>query len=127
MTQSMELVAQGAEARLYKGIYLGKACLVKERFVKKYRLPELDARLTKDRIRAEARAIIRAKSAGIALYIYIYIYTKQLQSAKILRRGASMRASLFTARRVHLFLLIVVIVRRLSACLPNSQPSFSSV
>lgn len=59
-----ELIAQGAEARLYKGLYLGKACLMKERFVKNYRHPELDTHITKDRIRAEARAIIRAKSAG---------------------------------------------------------------
>lgn len=62
--QDLELIAQGAEARLYKGLYLGKMSLVKERFVKNYRHPELDARLTKDRIKAEARAIIRAKSAG---------------------------------------------------------------
>ena len=59
-----ELIVQGAEARLYKGIYLGRTCMMKERFVKNYRHSELDARLTKDRIRAEARAIIRAKSAG---------------------------------------------------------------
>ncbi|XP_036151244.1 EKC/KEOPS complex subunit TP53RK isoform X2 [Monomorium pharaonis] len=58
-----ELIAQGAEARLYKGLYLGKMCLMKERFVKNYRHPELDTRLTKDRIKAEARAIIRARSA----------------------------------------------------------------
>lgn len=62
--QDLELIAQGAEARLYKGLYLGRMSLVKERFVKNYRHPELDARLTKDRIKAEARAIIRAKSAG---------------------------------------------------------------
>jgi len=62
--KNSELIAQGAEARLYRGAYLGKACLMKERFLKNYRHPELDARLTKDRIRAEARAIIRAKSAG---------------------------------------------------------------
>jgi len=62
--KNSELIAQGAEARLYRGVYLGKACLMKERFLKNYRHPELDARLTKDRIRAEARAIIRAKSAG---------------------------------------------------------------
>lgn len=64
MMKDSELIAQGAEARLYKGLYLGKACLMKERFVKNYRHLELDTRLTKDRIRAEARAIIRAKSAG---------------------------------------------------------------
>lgn len=66
--QGFELIAQGAEARLYKGIYLGKTSIVKERFVKNYRHPELDVRLTKDRIKAEARAIIRAKSAGKLMY-----------------------------------------------------------
>lgn len=63
--QDMRLIAQGAEARLYKGIYLGMPCLMKERFVKNYRHPELDTRLTRERIRAESRAILRAKAAGI--------------------------------------------------------------
>lgn len=71
--KNSELIGQGAEARLYKGLYLGKTCLMKERFLKNYRHPELDTRLTKDRIRAEARAIIRAKSAGKnARHIEIY-------------------------------------------------------
>ncbi|KAL6256149.1 hypothetical protein P5V15_012268 [Pogonomyrmex californicus] len=87
-----ELIAQGAEARLYKGIYLGKTCLMKERFVKNYRHPELDARLTKDRIKAEARAIIRAKSAGIAtpaLYLVDLerrsIYMEYMENGTILK------------------------------------------
>ncbi|XP_058810223.1 EKC/KEOPS complex subunit TP53RK [Phymastichus coffea] len=70
-----ELIAQGAEARLYKGVYLGKLTLIKERFEKKYRHSDLDARLTKERIKAEARAIVRAKSAGVgtpALYLVDY-------------------------------------------------------
>ncbi|XP_015188639.1 PREDICTED: TP53-regulating kinase [Polistes dominula] len=69
---NFELISQGAEACLYKGTYLGKPTIVKERFVKGYRHPDLDKRLTKDRIKAEARAIVRAKSAGIptpALYL----------------------------------------------------------
>lgn len=87
-----ELIAQGAEARLYKGLYLGKACLMKERFVKNYRHPELDARLTKDRIRAEARAIVRAKAAGIAtpaLYLVDLerrsIYMEYVENATVLK------------------------------------------
>jgi TP53 regulating kinase-like protein len=60
-----ELISQGAEARLYKGIYLGKSTIIKERFEKKYRHADLDLRLTKERIKAEARAIVRAKLAGI--------------------------------------------------------------
>lgn len=62
--KDFELIAQGAEARLYKGIYLGKPTLIKERFEKKYRHVDLDIRLTKDRIKAECRAIVRAKAAG---------------------------------------------------------------
>ncbi|EZA60422.1 TP53-regulating kinase [Ooceraea biroi] len=88
----MELIAQGAEARLYKGIYLGMMSLMKERFVKNYRHPELDARLTKDRIKAEARAIIRARSAGIAtpaLYLVDLerrsIYMEYVENATVLK------------------------------------------
>ncbi|KAG5337691.1 PRPK protein, partial [Acromyrmex charruanus] len=87
-----ELIVQGAEARLYKGLYLGRTCMMKERFVKNYRHPELDARLTKDRIRAEARAIIRAKSAGIAtpaLYLVDLerrrIYMEYIENATVLK------------------------------------------
>ncbi|KAM0730223.1 EKC/KEOPS complex subunit Tp53rkb [Formica fusca] len=90
--QDLELIAQGAEARLYKGLYLGRMSLVKERFVKNYRHPELDARLTKDRIKAEARAIIRAKSAGIAtpaLYLVDVerrsIYMEYVENAAVLK------------------------------------------
>ncbi|XP_020298113.1 TP53-regulating kinase isoform X2 [Pseudomyrmex gracilis] len=90
--KDMEIIAQGAEARLYKTIYLGKATLVKERFVKNYRHPDLDARLTKDRIKAEARAIIRAKSAGIAtpaLYLVDLerrsIYMQYVENAMVLK------------------------------------------
>lgn len=63
-----ELIAQGAEARVYKGVYLGKPTLIKERFKKKYRHTDLDTRLTKDRIKAECRAMIRAKAAGTIIH-----------------------------------------------------------
>lgn len=47
---------QGAESRVYRGVYGGKKAILKERFEKKYRLPELDRKLTKDRIRCEQKA-----------------------------------------------------------------------
>lgn len=40
------LLKQGAEARVYSCQYFGKPAIVKERFVKTYRLPELDKKLT---------------------------------------------------------------------------------
>lgn len=90
--KDFELIAQGAEARIYKGTYLGKLTLIKERFEKKYRHPDLDTRLTKDRIKAECRAILRAKTAGIATpAIYLInlerrcIYMEYIQDAIILK------------------------------------------
>lgn len=64
--ESTDQFAQGAEARLYRGLYLGRPTLMKERFEKKYRHADLDQRLTRDRIRNEARAMLRAKAAGVA-------------------------------------------------------------
>ncbi|XP_034181182.1 TP53 regulating kinase isoform X2 [Osmia lignaria lignaria] len=90
--KGFELIAQGAEARVYKGIYLGKPTLIKERFEKKYRHADLDIRLTKDRIKAECRAIVRAKAAGVATpAIYLVslerrsIYMEYIDNAVILK------------------------------------------
>ena len=44
---------------MYEGRYLGKRAVVKQRFSKSYRLPELDRRLTKERMREEARTMAR--------------------------------------------------------------------
>ncbi|KAL0280214.1 UNVERIFIED_CONTAM: hypothetical protein PYX00_001578 [Menopon gallinae] len=61
----MELLFQGAESRIYVDDYLGKRMLIKERFKKEYRVPELDAYLTRERIKAECRNTLRCKQAGI--------------------------------------------------------------
>lgn len=63
--EGFELIKQGAEAKLYKGVYLGKEAIIKERFCKSYRDEHLDTLLTKERMKAEARAIVRCKSCGI--------------------------------------------------------------
>ena len=41
---------QGAEARVYVSEFYGRPCIIKERFVKTYRVPELDHKLTQKRI-----------------------------------------------------------------------------
>lgn len=61
----VEVLKQGAEAKLFLGSFQDNGCLVKERFVKKYRHPELDSHLTKERMRAETKAISRCQAAGI--------------------------------------------------------------
>lgn len=63
--KDFKLLRQGAEAKLHLGTYLGRQALVKERFSKKYRHPDLDTRLTKDRTKAEVRALIKCKTLGI--------------------------------------------------------------
>ncbi|XP_026728606.1 EKC/KEOPS complex subunit TP53RK [Trichoplusia ni] len=67
-----QLLKQGAEARVYICKYLGKQTIIKERFQKKYRHPDLDIEIVKERIRNEARSILRCKYANIrtpALYL----------------------------------------------------------
>lgn len=60
-----ELIKQGAEAKLYKGTYLNQPAIIKERFLKKYRHPDLDTKITHDRIKAESRIISRCFNIGI--------------------------------------------------------------
>ncbi|KAI9297554.1 hypothetical protein K502DRAFT_323245 [Neoconidiobolus thromboides FSU 785] len=62
----MELISQGAEARVYKIDYLGVPAILKQRFKKTYRLPELDAKITKSRVLQEARSMYRCQKANIA-------------------------------------------------------------
>ena len=44
--EGFTLFKQGAEAKLYQGTFLGHSAVVKERFPKKYRHPQLDKQLT---------------------------------------------------------------------------------
>ena len=63
---SGELMYQGAEARIYSCKFFGKPCILKERFTKKYRVAELDQKITQQRINQEARTMARCRRRGIA-------------------------------------------------------------
>lgn len=67
------LLRQGAEARLYTGLFLGQKSVVKERFSKKYRHPQLDDRLTKERLKGEVRSLMRCKLANIRTPTIYYV------------------------------------------------------
>ncbi|KAH7729389.1 Nori-2 protein [Aphelenchoides avenae] len=56
---------QGAEARLYRCVFLGRKAVIKQRFVKEYRHPALDEVLTKERLKNELRGILKCKEVGI--------------------------------------------------------------
>ncbi|KZF23570.1 kinase-like protein [Xylona heveae TC161] len=62
-----ELLTQGAEALLYRTTYLVPSipCALKHRPSKPYRHPILDARLTKQRILAEARVLAKCRREGV--------------------------------------------------------------
>ena len=59
------LLGQGAEGKIYIGEFLSKKCIIKERFEKKYRIKELDQKLTKNRMLNESRNICRASKLGV--------------------------------------------------------------
>ncbi|KAI9835057.1 MAG: hypothetical protein M1819_002609 [Sarea resinae] len=63
------LLAQGAEALVYRTTYLLPSIpsALKYRPPKRYRHPTLDARLTRHRILAEARVLARCRRAGVAV------------------------------------------------------------
>ncbi|KAK6319656.1 hypothetical protein J4Q44_G00108670 [Coregonus suidteri] len=74
--KKIELIKQGAEARVYRGPFLGRPTIVKERFPKLYRHPLLDEKLTHRRTVQEVRSILRCRKAGIsAPVIYFVDYT----------------------------------------------------
>ncbi|CDW53019.1 WD40 and F-box-like and Pkinase domain containing protein [Trichuris trichiura] len=64
-SEGMKLIAQGAEAKLFHAVFLGRKVIVKERFPKSYRVKELDERLRKERLRAEIRSLLRCRQVGI--------------------------------------------------------------
>lgn len=56
---------RGAEAVLHKSSFLGRDVVEKQRIPKDYREKELDSRLRKERTRAEAKLLHKAKLAGV--------------------------------------------------------------
>ncbi|RXN11543.1 TP53-regulating kinase [Labeo rohita] len=70
------MIKQGAEARVYRGTFLGRSVIIKERFPKLYRHPDVDEKLTRRRTTQEVRSILRCRRAGInAPIVYFVDYT----------------------------------------------------
>jgi Kae1-associated kinase Bud32 len=61
----MKILRRGAEAILYESTIDGQKVLVKERLVKKYRIPQIDARLRLQRTRQEIKIMREARGHGI--------------------------------------------------------------
>jgi TP53 regulating kinase-like protein len=63
----MEFLRRGAEAELSTTVWRGRRAVVKRRVPKGYRLPELDERIRRQRLRAEVRLMAAARKAGVAI------------------------------------------------------------
>ncbi|KAL0227843.1 hypothetical protein RCL1_003986 [Eukaryota sp. TZLM3-RCL] len=70
------LIAQGAEARVFKTDFHGRECLVKHRFPKQYRHPELDTSLREKRTNSEVKLLIKARSFGLPVPSLYLVDTK---------------------------------------------------
>ena len=67
------LISQGAEARVFSTTFLGKPCVVKQRFRKKYRHPVLDQKLTRSRLFAECRSLMKARILGVQAPTVLFV------------------------------------------------------
>lgn len=90
------LHSQGAEARVWEGVFLGRPVIVKQRFKKKYRHPQLDVKLTQQRLKGEVRSLLRARKLGVPTPVLYHldiatscIYMERVEghSVKTLLRG----------------------------------------
>jgi TP53 regulating kinase-like protein len=57
----LRLLQQGAEGRVYTCTFLGRPCVMKERFQKQYRHPQIDRELTRERMKAEVQCMTKAR------------------------------------------------------------------
>ncbi|KAM3921430.1 EKC/KEOPS complex subunit TP53RK [Leptodactylus fuscus] len=97
--EGLQLMKQGAEARVYRGIFLGKAAVVKERFPKTYRHPALDEKLTHRRVAQEVRSILRCRKAGIAApMVYFVDYISNCIYLEDIEESITVRDFIMTAQ-----------------------------
>lgn len=73
MAAETVLLQQGAEAKIFSSTLLSKPVIVKERFKKTYRHPNLDERLTHRRTSQEVRSMARCRKAGISTPIVYFV------------------------------------------------------
>ena len=65
MLEKGELLAQCAESKVYACNFYGFSAVLKHRFIKQYRHPELDQKIRDQRTMREARALARCRKFGV--------------------------------------------------------------
>jgi len=74
-----KIIHEGAEATVSEGKWFGKSAISKVRRKRGYRYPELDRKLTKKRIAAEARILFRLRKKSFPCPSIYYIDTNNSQ------------------------------------------------
>ena len=88
VTSNWELIKQGAEAKVYQCTFFDKPTIVKERFVKSYRVPALDQKLSQRRMSQEVRSMARCRRGGIrAPAVYHVDFQKRLIYMEFITEG----------------------------------------
>ena len=75
---------RGAQ-RVFACTFLGEEAVLKHRFSKKYRHPAIDRKLTKQRLVAEARAVVKARRLGVA--VPSLLYAEAQTGSRVFRRS----------------------------------------
>lgn len=104
------LIYRGAEAELYKEKFLGMDSVRKLRKKKKYKHPQLDRRLRKERLKNEARMLVRARSAVNTPHVFFvdentlvieYIDGKKVKDLFLARKTSCAKAIGIALRALH--------------------------
>jgi Kae1-associated kinase Bud32 len=83
------VIAQGAEAVLEEGEWMGRPAVLKLRRPKGYRHPELEASLRASRTRTEARALREARTAGVRTPS---VMDMEVSEGRLVLEGPTLRA-----------------------------------
>ena len=69
----MELLGHGAEGRVFATLIHGKPAVIKERASKRYRVAELDLKLTKQRLIQEPKCMAKSRRAGVLTPTLLFV------------------------------------------------------
>ncbi|GAB5358119.1 hypothetical protein AAMO2058_000431400 [Amorphochlora amoebiformis] len=115
----MELVRQGAEAKIFRVDFVGRAALVKERFSKAYRHPEMDKKLRIRRTLAEVRAIQRCRKLGVDSPVMYHVDYQRCRIVMEKIDGETVRDSLFALEEKNDSEEAIVLMKRLGETIAN--------
>lgn len=73
LPQKTKKIKMGAEAVIYNAQYHSNKCIIKQRVVKRYRLPTLDQNIRKQRTIAESRIMYTALKYGVRVPAVLFV------------------------------------------------------